>query len=85
MVAVTWWLWIGAGVLVVVGAGALGWLDWLNTVVAFVVGPERYERIQERASGFRLWAGRFERRQEAKAIGFWQGIREAFFGSGDDS
>lgn len=68
--------WIVAGVVALWMAAALGWLDWTLTAVAFVLGPERYERLTDRTGQFRAWASRRERHVEDRVVSWWRAIRD---------
>lgn len=73
----TWWIWTLAGAAVLLVLAATGLLNWLNPVLAFIIGPDRYyNEVGDKAQSFREEAETLERRQEDRAVGLWLAVKE---------
>lgn len=71
-----WWLWV-LGALVALILAASGAVD---AVLAFLIGPDRYERWMAGAGRytqrFRAWASRQERAIEDRVVAFGKALKE---------
>lgn len=76
MLGLAWWAWV----LVALGVLVLAAFGIVDMVLAFLVGPERYERWMAGAGRhtqrFRAWASRQERSLEDRVVAFGKALKE---------